>query len=40
MLREIDRRRSALGEALRRQVQEVEADFEGIDESPETKSAA
>jgi hypothetical protein len=41
MLREIDRRRAALGEALRRQVQEVEAEFEVIEKTPaETKSAA
>jgi hypothetical protein len=41
MLREIDRRRAALGEALRRQVQEVEGEFEVIEKTPaETKSAA
>jgi hypothetical protein len=40
-LREIDRRRAALGEALRRQVQEVEGEFEVIEKTPaETKSAA
>jgi hypothetical protein len=38
-LREIDRRRAALGEALRRQVQEVEGEFEVIEKTPaETKS--
>ena len=41
MLREIDRRRAALSEVLRRQVQEVEAEFEVIEKTPaETKSAA
>ena len=41
MLREIDRRRAALSEALRRQVQEVEAEFEVIEKTPaEAKSAA
>lgn len=40
MLREIDRRRAVLGEALRRKVQEVEAEFEVIDKTPEAKSAA
>jgi hypothetical protein len=41
MLREIDRRRAVLGEALRRQVQEVEGEFEVIEKpSAETKSAA
>jgi hypothetical protein len=41
MLREIDRRRAILGEALRRQVQEVEGEFEVIDKTPaEAKSAA
>ena len=41
MLREIDRRRAVLGEALRRNLQEVEGEFELIEETPaETKSAA
>jgi hypothetical protein len=41
MLREIDRRRAALSEALRRQVQEVEGEFEVVDKAPAaTKSAA
>jgi hypothetical protein len=41
MLREIDRRRVVLGEALRRQVQEVEGEFEVVEKTPaETKSAA
>jgi hypothetical protein len=41
MLREIDRRRAALSEALRRQVQEVEAEFEVVEKTPaEAKSAA
>jgi hypothetical protein len=41
MLREIDRRRSVLGEMLRQQVQEVEGEFEVIEKPPaETKSAA
>ena len=41
MIREIDRRRAALSEALRRQVQEVEGEFEVIEKSPaEAKSAA
>ena len=41
MLREIDRRRAALSEALRRQVQEVEGEFEVIEKTPAaTKSAA
>ena len=41
MLREIDRRRAALGEALRRQVQEVEGEFEVVEKTTaETKSAA
>jgi hypothetical protein len=41
MLREIDWRRAALSEALRRQVQEVEGEFEVIEKTPaETKSAA
>jgi hypothetical protein len=41
MLREIDRRRTVLGETLRRQVQEVEGDFEVIEKAPtEAKSAA
>jgi hypothetical protein len=41
MLREIDRRRTVLGETLRRQVQEVEGEFEVIEKTPaERKSAA
>jgi hypothetical protein len=41
MLREIDRRRTVLGEALRRQVQEVEGEFEVVEKTPaEAKSAA
>jgi hypothetical protein len=41
MLREIDRRRAALGEGLRRHVQEVEGEFEVIEKTPaETQSAA
>ena len=41
MLREIDRRRAALGQALRRQVDEVEGEFEVIEKAPlEAKSAA
>ena len=41
MLREIDRRRAVLSEALRRQVQEVEGEFEVIEKAPpEEKSAA
>jgi len=41
MLREIDRRRAALSEALRRQVQEVEGEFEVVEKTPvATKSAA
>jgi hypothetical protein len=41
MLREIDRRRAALSETLRRQVQEVEGEFERIEKTPAaTKSAA
>jgi hypothetical protein len=41
MLREIDRRRAVLGEALRRQVQEVEGEFEVIEKTPaQGKSAA
>jgi hypothetical protein len=41
MLREIDRRRVALGQALRRQVEEVEGEFEVIEKAPaEEKSAA
>jgi hypothetical protein len=41
MLREIDRRRVVLGEALRRQVQEVEGEFEVVEKTPAaTKSAA
>ena len=40
MLREIDRRRAVLGEALRRKVQEVEAEFEVVDKTPEAKNAA
>jgi hypothetical protein len=40
-LREIDRRRAVLSEALRRQVQEVEGEFEVVDKTPAaTKSAA
>jgi hypothetical protein len=40
-LREIDRRRAVLSEALRRQVQEVEGEFEVVEKTPaETKSAA
>ena len=40
-LRETDRRRAALGESLRRQVQEVEGEFEVIEKTPaETASAA
>jgi len=40
-LREIERRRTRLGEALRRQVQEVEGEFEVIEKTPaEAKSAA
>ena len=39
--REIDRRRAVLGEALRRQVPEVEGEFEVIEKTPaEAKSAA
>jgi hypothetical protein len=39
MLHEIDRRRAMLGEALRRQVQEVEGEFEVIEKTPaEAKS--
>jgi hypothetical protein len=34
MLHEIDRRRAMLGEALRRQVQEVEGEFEVIEKTP------
>jgi hypothetical protein len=34
MLREIDRRRAVLDEPLRRQVQEVEAEFEAIEKTP------
>jgi hypothetical protein len=41
MLREIDRRRAVLSEALRRQVQEVEGEFEVVEKTPAaTKSAA
>jgi hypothetical protein len=41
MLREIDRHRAVLGEALQRQVQEVEGEFEVIEKTPaEGKSAA
>ena len=41
MLREIDRRRTVLGEALRRQVQEVEGEFEVVEKTPAAaKSAA
>ena len=41
MLREIDRRRAVLSEALRRQVQEVEGEFEVVEKTPaEAKSAA
>ena len=41
MLREIDRRRAVLSEALRRQVQEVEGEFEVVEKTPEeNKSAA
>jgi hypothetical protein len=41
MLREIDRRRAVLGEALRPQVQEVEGEFEVVEKTPaEAKSAA
>jgi len=40
MLREIDRRRAVLGEALRRQMQEIEGEFEVLDKTPEAKSAA
>lgn len=41
MLREIDRRRTVLSETLRRQVQEVEGEFEVIEKTPaERKSAA
>jgi hypothetical protein len=41
MLREIDRRRAVLAEALRRQVREVEGEFEVIEKTPaEAKSAA
>jgi hypothetical protein len=40
-LRELDRRRAVLSEALRRQVQEVEAEYEVIEKTPaEAKSAA
>src|SRR5262249_46371420 len=34
MLREIDRRRSVLSETLRRQVQEVEGEFEVVEKTP------
>jgi predicted methyltransferase len=41
MLREIDQRRSVFGETLRRQVQDVEGEFEVIEKPPpEAKSAA
>jgi hypothetical protein len=41
MLREIDRRRTVLGEMLRRQLQEVDGEFEVIEKtSGEAKSAA
>jgi hypothetical protein len=41
MLREIDRRHVVLGQALRRQVEEVEGEFEVIEKTPaEAKSAA
>jgi hypothetical protein len=41
MLREIDRRRVMLGQTLRRQVEEVEGEFEVIEKAPaEAKSAA
>jgi hypothetical protein len=41
MLREIDRRRAVLAEALRRQVQEVEVDYEEVEKTPSAaKSAA
>jgi hypothetical protein len=41
MLREIDRRRAALSEALRRQVREVEGEFEVVEKTlAEAKSAA
>ena len=41
MLREIDRRRAVLAEALRRQVQEVEVEYEEVEKTPAaTKSAA
>jgi hypothetical protein len=41
MLREIDRRRAVLSEALRRQVQEVEGEFKVVEKTPaEPKNAA
>jgi hypothetical protein len=41
MLREIDRRRAVLSEALRRQVQEVEGEFEVVEKTPAaTRNAA
>jgi hypothetical protein len=41
MLREIDRRRAVLSEALRRQVQEVEGEFKVVEKTPaEAKNAA
>jgi hypothetical protein len=42
LLREIDRRRAVLSEALRRQVQEVEGEYEVVEQTPAaaTKSAA
>jgi hypothetical protein len=39
MLREIDRRRAALSEAVRQQVQEVEGEFEVVEKAA-AKSAA
>ena len=39
MLREIDRRRSVLGETLRRQVQEVEGEFKVTEKTPEEQRA-
>ena len=40
MLREIDRRHVVLGQVLRRQVEEVEGEFEVIEKTPaEAKSA-
>jgi hypothetical protein len=40
IFREIDRRRTMLGEVLRRKMQEVESEFKVIDKTPEAKSAA